>query len=116
MNIFSAEQVYKSYGDKVLLNHVSFGMDEGDRVGLIGINGAGKSTLLKLIAGVEKSESGTVTRGGRVTLHYLPQEPSFDLEATVLDQVFYGDTPVMRLLRQYEETLAVMVKSQGSGE
>lgn len=116
MNIFSAEQVYKSYGDKVLLDHVSFGMDDGDRVGLIGINGAGKSTMLKLIAGVEKPESGTLTRGGRVTVHYLPQEPSYDLEATVLEQVFYGDTPVMKLLRRYEETLEAMAKSQTGGE
>lgn len=105
MNILSAENVYKSYGDKVLVDSVSFGIEEGDRIGLIGVNGTGKSTLLKLVAGLESPESGTVTLGGRIVVHYLPQEPVFDPAATVLEQVFYGDTPVMRLLRQYEETL-----------
>ena len=107
MNIISADKLYRSYGDKVLLDCVSFGMDEGDRIGLIGVNGAGKSTLLKLVAGVESPESGAVTVGGRAVVQYLPQEPVFDKNASVLDQVFFGDAPVMRVLRQYEEMLEV---------
>ncbi len=116
MSILSADKLCKSYGDKVLLDGVSFGMDEGDRIGLIGVNGAGKSTLLKLVAGVEWTESGTVTLGGSVNVQYLPQEPDFDQTATVLDQVFYGDAPVMRVLRQYEEMLEVSSQSPLTGE
>jgi ABC transport system ATP-binding/permease protein len=111
MNILSAENVYKSYGDKVLLNHVSFGIEEGDRIGLIGVNGAGKSTLLKMVAGVEPPESGTITIGGKVTVHYLPQEPVFENDKTVLDQVFRGDIPVMKIIRDYEEALDSLAKS-----
>ncbi|MHB1684633.1 MAG: ABC-F family ATP-binding cassette domain-containing protein [Bacilli bacterium] len=116
MNIISADKLYRSYGDKVLLDCVSFGMDEGDRIGLIGVNGAGKSTLLKLVAGVESPESGAVTVGGRAVVQYLPQEPVFDKDASVLDQVFYGDAPVMRVLRQYEEMLEVSSQSPLTGE
>lgn len=116
MNIISADKLYRSYGDKVLLDCVSFGMDEGDRIGLIGVNGAGKSTLLKLVAGIESPESGAVTVGGRAVVQYLPQEPVFDKDASVLDQVFYGDTPVMRVLRQYEEMLEVSSQSPLTGE
>lgn len=105
MNILSAQDLSKNYGDKVLLNQVSFGIDSEDRIGLIGVNGTGKSTLLKMIAGVEWPDSGTITLGGRVTVHYLPQEPVFDFDTTVLDGVFQGDAPVMRVLREYEQTL-----------
>jgi ABC transport system ATP-binding/permease protein len=111
MNILSAEIIYKSYGDKVLLNHVSFGIEEGDRIGLIGVNGAGKSTLLKMVAGYESPESGTITLGGKVTVHYLPQEPVFDEEQSVLNQVFRGETPVMKLIRDYEELLDFLEQS-----
>jgi ABC transport system ATP-binding/permease protein len=114
MNILSAENVCKSYGEKVLLDHISFGIDEGDRIGLIGVNGTGKSTLLKLVAGVDWPESGTLTLGGRITVHYLPQEPVFAADRSVLEEVFHGDLPVMKLLRAYEETLHALAKTPGS--
>ncbi len=110
MNILSAENVYKSYGDKVLLNYVTFGIEEGERIGLIGVNGAGKSTLLKMAAGKEPPESGTITLNGNVLIHYLPQEPIFDEERSVLDQVFRGDAPVMKVIRDYEEMLDILTK------
>lgn len=105
MNILSAQELSKTYGEKILLHQVSFGIDSADRIGLIGVNGTGKSTLLKMIAGMEWPDSGKITLGGRVTVHYLPQEPVFDEEQTVLDGVFQGDSPVMRVLREYEQTL-----------
>ncbi|WDL98356.1 ABC-F family ATP-binding cassette domain-containing protein [Alicyclobacillus sp. ALC3] len=106
MNILSASEISKSYGEKTLFDQITFGIDGGDRIGLIGVNGAGKSTLLKIVAGLDSPESGTVTLGSRLTVHYLPQEPVFDAEGTVLDQVFNGDLPVMRLLRAYEQVLS----------
>ncbi|MCF8564116.1 ABC-F family ATP-binding cassette domain-containing protein [Alicyclobacillus tolerans] len=105
MNILSAENVSKTHGEKVLLDHVSFGIEEDDRIGLIGVNGTGKSTLLKLVAGIEWPDSGSIAVGGGVTVHYLPQEPAFNPGETVLQQVFRSDAPVMRLLLEYEETV-----------
>ena len=63
MNLFTMECVSKSYTDKLLLDKVSFGIQEGDRIGVLGINGTGKSTLLKLIAGLEEPDEGTITMG-----------------------------------------------------
>ncbi|MBP2652520.1 MAG: ettA [Firmicutes bacterium] len=105
MNLMSVENLAKSYGDRVLFENVTLGLDEGDKVGLIGVNGTGKSTFLKVIAGVETADSGKVAFGSRVRIEYLPQNPEFDPEATVLEQVFKGDSPVMRVLRDYEQAL-----------
>lgn len=111
MNIVSVTQLFKTYGDKVLLKDVSFGIGEHDRVGLIGVNGAGKSTLLNILAGIDFPESGTVVLGGRVIVHYLPQNPVLDPDRTVIDEVFAGDLPVMRLLRDYQMTLLELAAS-----
>jgi len=102
MNILTAENLTKSYGEKVLFEDISFGIDEGEKIGIIGVNGTGKSTLLKILAGKESPEQGKVTMGNSVRLEYLPQNPEFEDEATVLQQVFKGDSPVMKLLREYE--------------
>ncbi|MBP1765685.1 MAG: ettA [Firmicutes bacterium] len=105
MAIITAENVTKTYGEKILLDNVSFSIEAGDKIGLIGVNGAGKSTFLRMVAGLEVAESGKFIRGGNVQVEYLPQEPDFDPEATVIMQVFKGNSPVMQLLREYEQTL-----------
>lgn len=110
MNLLSAQNVYQSYGEKKLLDGISFGIDEGDRIGLIGVNGTGKSTLLKLVAGVDTPDAGALVRGGRVRASFLPQEPVFNPNATVLEQVFFGDSPEMTLLREYEEASTLLIK------
>jgi len=102
MNILTAENLTKSYGEKVLFEDISFGIDAGEKIGIIGVNGTGKSTLLKILAGVEWADQGKVTMGNNVCLEYLPQNPEFEDEATVLQQVFKGNSPVMKLLREYE--------------
>ncbi|OLN26763.1 ABC-F family ATP-binding cassette domain-containing protein [Desulfosporosinus metallidurans] len=105
MNVLTAENLTKSYGEKVLFADISFGIDEGEKIGVIGVNGTGKSTLLKILAGVERPDRGNVTMGNSVRLEYLPQNPDFEDGATVLQQVFKGNSPVMRLLRDYEMAL-----------
>ncbi len=105
MNILTAENLTKSYGEKVLFADISFGIDEGEKIGIIGVNGTGKSTLLKLLAGIEWPDQGKVTTGNSVSLEYLPQNPEFEESATVLQQVFKGNSPVMKLLREYELAL-----------
>lgn len=80
----------KSYTDKILFDQVSLGINEGDRIGIIGINGTGKSTLLKMIAGLEEPDEGTVTKGKKVTIEYLAQHPVFDETKTILENVVHG--------------------------
>ncbi len=102
------ENISKSYSVKTLLNDISFGISEGEKIGIIGVNGTGKSTLLKIIAGVETPETGKITKGNRVRIEYLSQNPHFEEEATVLEQVFKGNSPEMKLLRDYQEILEVL--------
>lgn len=105
MNLLSAEGITKSYSEKKLFNNISLGINDGDKIGLIGINGTGKSTLLKVIAGVEETDEGRIIRSNALQIEYLSQNPDFEEENTVLQQVFKGSSPVMNLLRQYEEAL-----------
>ena len=105
MNIFTVENVKKSYGLRVLFDDVTFAIDGGQKLGLIGLNGAGKTTLLKIIAGLTDTDSGTIWRNPKARIHYLPQEPQFVPGHTVLESVLDGDLPVMKLLQRYEEAV-----------
>lgn len=87
MNIINIENITKSYTERKLFDKASFYLQEGEKVGVIGINGTGKSTLLKIIAGLETPEEGTVTKANHVVVQYLPQNPVFDPEMSVLDSV-----------------------------
>lgn len=88
--LLNAENLSKGYSDRQLLDGCSLAVNEGDKIGLIGVNGTGKSTLLKIIAGLDFPDSGTVTRAGGVRVAYLPQNPVFSKNATVLEQVMKG--------------------------
>lgn len=105
MNLLSIENISKSYSEKPLLNNISLGINEGDKIGIIGVNGVGKSTLLKIVAGVEQPDAGRLIKGNSVTVEYLSQNPNFDQEATVLEQVFKGESPLMKLIREYEKAI-----------
>ena len=100
--ILSAENLAYSYGARTLFEDVTFNVEEGDKYGIIGVNGTGKSTLLRMIATRDAGEKGKLTIPGNVVMEYLPQDPPFDAEATVLEQIFRGDSPLMVLLREYE--------------
>ncbi|WP_122639548.1 ABC-F family ATP-binding cassette domain-containing protein [Romboutsia sp. Marseille-P6047] len=105
MNLMTLENISKSYSEKTLLKDISLGINEGEKIGLIGVNGTGKSTLLKIIAGAEEAESGTITKANKVRVEYLPQNPDYDEEATVLEQVFKGTSAEMKLLGEYQDVL-----------
>lgn len=107
MNLLSIENLSKSYGDRVLFDQVSLGIDDADKIGLIGVNGTGKTTFLRIVAGQETADSGILIKGNGVKIEYLPQNPEFDAAASVLEQVFKGNSPVMQALRDYERTLAL---------
>lgn len=110
MKMLTIENLSKSYGEKPLFQDLSFSVTEGKRIGIIGVNGTGKSTLLKIIAGVEQADGGEISHTRGYTISYLAQQPQFDESLTVLEQVFYGDTPLIRLLREYETVLLALEK------
>ena len=86
MILLNATDISKSYTVKPLLSNLSYAINEGDKIGLIGVNGTGKSTLLRITAGVEDLDSGKIVLTGGVRIGYLPQSPAYDPEATVLEQ------------------------------
>ena len=87
MNLVTAEHLTKSYTERLLFDDTDFSINEGDKIGLIGINGTGKSTLLKLVAGLEEPDSGRIVRGRNLDIRYLPQNPVFHPGETVLESV-----------------------------
>lgn len=87
MNIMNIEGVVKGFGNRTLLDGVSFGVNQGDKIGVIGLNGMGKSTLLKIIAGIETPDEGKVVMGNGVKVAYLPQNPQFDKGETIIEYV-----------------------------
>ena len=90
MNILNVEKVSKTFGEKVLLDNVTLGINKGDKVGIIGVNGTGKSTLLKIIAGIEEPDEGNVIKGRNVTVTYLAQSPDHIKDETVISYVLRG--------------------------
>ena len=87
MNLLSLENITKAYTERVLLDGACFFLQEGEKVGIIGINGTGKSTLLKLAAGLEEPDTGSCTKANHVVIRYLPQTPEFDDSCTVWEHV-----------------------------
>lgn len=87
MNILSLENITHSYTERKLFDDASFYLHEGEKVGIIGINGTGKSTLLKIMAGLEVPDSGNVIKASNLMIHYLPQNPKFNEEDTVIESV-----------------------------
>lgn len=87
MNLLTVENLTKAYTDRKLFDNVEFSINEGDKIGIIGINGTGKTTLLKLISDIEKPDTGKITKGNNINIRYLPQNPVFDKNNTVLETV-----------------------------
>lgn len=90
MNILNIEHVSKVFGEKIIFDDVSYGIHQGDKIGIIGINGTGKSTILKIIAGLEEPDEGQVIMQNGLRITYLPQNPEFPPNATILDYVADG--------------------------
>ena len=102
MHILSIESVSKNYGLEPLFEQVSLGLDSEDRIGVVGVNGSGKTTLLRLIARQLQPDSGRIIFATGVSVGYLPQNPPFDPDQTVLDAVFAATDARMKLLIAYE--------------
>lgn len=91
MNLMTMEHIEKSYTDRVLLNDVSFSINENEKIGVIGINGMGKSTLLRLVARVEEPNEGKISIGNNIKICYLPQSPVFEKGCSILEAAIEGN-------------------------
>ena len=105
MKDFRVDNLKKSYGAKSLLEDVSFIINEGEHVGLIGQNGTGKSTLLSILAGVDFAESGDITTSNDYRIGYLSQQPELDDEDTIFEALYKGDHPTLKVVHDYEEVV-----------
>jgi ABC transport system ATP-binding/permease protein len=109
--ILTIENLTKSYGEKVLFENVSLGIDEGDKIGIVGVNGTGKSTFIRTVAGNVPADGGNIVTMKNIQQEYLEQDKVFSSENTVLMEVFKGDKPIMKALRDYEMALSDSKKS-----
>lgn len=99
--IVSIDSLSKAFTDKPLFSEVSFGIHEGDKIGLIGTNGCGKSTFIKCLVGEESLNSGRIVLRNDLKVGYLPQKPMIDHEKTIFEQIYLSDTREFNLLREY---------------
>ncbi len=111
MNLLTLEHIKKSYTDRILFSDVSLGINEEDKIGLIGINGTGKSTLLKIIAGLEQPDEGTLTKAKTLRIAYLAQTPVFDYSQNILKNITSNQKPSQQDYRNIEgEARAMLLK------
>jgi len=113
MNVLSVDNVSKKYREEPLFQAVTFGIEAGEKVGLIGVNGSGKSTLLRIIAGIVEPDNGRVALGRECQVAYLPQNPQFDPDQSVLDAVFAGGNKKMKILGDYEAACIALAEAGG---
>ena len=105
MNYLSAENLSKSYGEKVLFENISFGLEKGNKVALVANNGTGKSTLLRILTGDDTSDTGGVSVKNGIRISLLPQEPDYDKSLTVDEIVATAGTKLQEIIRSYEEAV-----------
>ena len=100
--LLSAEHIVKDYGGKPVLQDISLFVDDGAKIGLVGINGTGKSTLLKIMAGVETADAGVINQKPNLQISFLPQDPVMQDDHTIIEQVFDHFPASFRELNEYE--------------
>lgn len=105
MNLITLNNISKSYGEKTILNDITFTINSGEKIGLIGINGTGKSTLLKILCGLTDYDSGSITTSNELSISYLSQNTYFDDDSTVMEQIFKGNSKEVTTLKAYEKAV-----------
>ncbi|WP_455004238.1 ABC-F family ATP-binding cassette domain-containing protein [Capnocytophaga gingivalis] len=105
MNYLSVENISKAYGERVLFENVSFGINKDQKIALIAKNGAGKSSLLKILIGQDTPDTGQVVSRKGLKIAFLPQEPNLPEELTIEDFIFQEENPILKVIQQYEHAL-----------
>ncbi|HEX8905640.1 MAG TPA: ABC-F family ATP-binding cassette domain-containing protein, partial [Longimicrobiaceae bacterium] len=113
-NVLNVQELHKSFGPRTIFDGVSFAVDEGEKVGFIGVNGSGKSTLFRIVAGVETADSGTLAFQRAIHVGYLAQEPEFEAGATILTAAASGRPELMEAIGEYHDVSERL--SQGDGD
>ncbi len=117
MNYLSVENLSKAFGEKPLFNNISFGIDQGQKVALVGINGAGKSTLMKIIMGIEVPDEGNIAINQQVKVAYVHQNPVFEGELTIYQTIFSDATnEALQLIQLYQKTLLSIQSGKSNSE
>ena len=104
--VLTVEDLGKSYGEKALFSHVNLNINEGDKIGIVGVNGTGKSTFLRTVAGRLAADTGSMVTMRNLRISFLEQSKEFEAGNTVLMEAFKDDSPLMQALRNYESALA----------
>ncbi|KNE19104.1 ABC-F family ATP-binding cassette domain-containing protein [Virgibacillus pantothenticus] len=112
--MLSIENLSKSFGDKTLFNSITCHIIGGERIGLIGVNGTGKSTLLKIIARIEPADHEEIHHANDYRIQYLAQAPTLDPNLTVMEQIYYGNSAIMKVMREYEQALLQLQRDSES--
>ncbi|MCY2687839.1 ABC-F family ATP-binding cassette domain-containing protein [Salinimicrobium sp. TH3] len=105
MNYLSVENVAKAYGERELFSNISFGINEGDKVGFVAKNGTGKTSLLNILSGADTPDAGNVVYRKDITTAFLPQEPNLDPKLTVEQTIFASDNEILKVIERYEKAL-----------
>ncbi|WP_337018889.1 ABC-F family ATP-binding cassette domain-containing protein [Oceanobacillus massiliensis] len=114
--MLTIENLHKSYGEKILFNDITCTIANQERIGLIGVNGTGKSSFLKVIAGLESPEKGSIKHPKDYQIEYLAQEPVLDPDLTVMEQIYFGEASIMKLMRSYEAALLKLQENADNRE
>jgi ABC transport system ATP-binding/permease protein len=112
-NVLNVQNLHKTYGPRVIFDGVSFAIDEGEKVGFIGVNGSGKTTLFRIVAGDEGVDDGTLAFQRGMRVGYLSQEPEFDEGATILSAVAGGTPELRQVFAEYHEVSGKLARGGG---
>ena len=112
MNYLTVEKLTKSFGEKLLFEDITFGIEKGQKTALIAKNGTGKSSLLNIIAGVDTPDAGKVTVRNNITVSYLPQLETIANNYSVIDVIFDSNSPIIKVVKEYETALSLVKRNE----
>ena len=105
MNYLSVENISKSYGERVLFDNISFGINKDQKIAFIAKNGTGKSTILNIISNRDQADSGQIVKRKELSISFLSQEDIFDETLTIEQTIFASDNKILKIIQQYEKAL-----------